>query len=143
STNKDGVIEYARKNGTRGSMVDAVVAGDRGRMAFSFFQGWSENDPGDYWEEGPRYYTITDRPVYRPGSPVKFRIWMRELRGRKFAEPRAGVDVQVDIRDAKNNQVQILTLKTDEMGAASGEFQLGDEPPLGVWHLAINGYQPD
>jgi alpha-2-macroglobulin len=142
-TNKDGVIEYARRHADRGSSVEAMVAGDRGRMAFSFFQNWSEYDRGHHWEEGPRYYAITDRPVYRPGSTVKFRVWMRELRGRKYVEPQAGADLRVTVRDAKNNQVQQMTLKCDEMGAASGEFQLGEEPPLGIWHLTLNDYQPD
>ncbi len=143
TTNQDGVIEHARRHADRGSSVEAVVAGEGGRMAFSFFQNWSEQDRGAYEENGPRYYVITDRPVYRPGSLVKFRIWLRELRGRQFAEPKAGDDVQVEIRDAKNNEAGRLALKTDETGAASGEFQLGSEPPLGVWHLAINGNRPD
>ncbi|HTF13061.1 MAG TPA: MG2 domain-containing protein, partial [Burkholderiales bacterium] len=119
TTNNDGVIEYARKHADHSSQVDAVVAGNRGRMAFSFFQRWSEHDRGNYWEEGPRYYAVTDRPVYRPGSTVKFRVWIRELRGRQFVEPRSGGDIRVEIYDAKNNEVQKLDLKADEMGAAS------------------------
>ncbi len=142
-TNKDGVIEYQRKYADHGSTVDAIVTGEQGRMAFSFFQSWTENDPGRYWEQGPRYYAVTDRPVYRPGSTVKFRVWIREMRDRKYAEPSAGGEIRVEVYDAKNNQVQQFQLKADETGAAAGEFQLGEEPPLGVWHLVINGSQPD
>jgi hypothetical protein len=143
TTNKDGVIEYARKQTNRSSQVDAVVVGEEGRMAFSFFQNWSENDPGYYWEEGPRYYVITDRPVYRPSQTVKFRVWIRQLSNRAFQPPQAGHQIGLTIFDAKNNEAKTLSVVTDQFGCASGEFELGEEPPLGVYHIRINGYHPD
>src|SRR5213075_505877 len=53
------------------------------------------------------------------------------------------MSVQVEVYDAKNTTVKTLSLSVDEFGAASGEYTLGDEPPLGVWHLKINNYPPD
>jgi len=143
TTNQDGVIEYTRKQTQRSPQVDAVVVGEGGRMAFSFFQSWSEHDPGYYWEQGPRYYVVTDRPVYRPGQTVKFRVWQRELRERAYQPPRVDQSIRIEIYDARNNEVQQLQLTTDEYGCASGEYVLDDEPPLGVWHLRVNHYNPD
>ncbi len=143
TTNQDGVIEYTRKETQRSPQVDAVVAGEGGRMAFSFFQSWSEHDPGYYWEEGPRYYVVTDRPVYRPGQAVKFRVWQRQLRQRAYQPPQADQSMHIEIYDARNNKVQELQLKTDEYGCAGGEYTLDDEPPLGVWHLRVDHYDPD
>lgn len=144
TTNKDGVIEYKRKHGDRSSNVDAVVVGEGGRMAFSFFQNWSENDPGYYFaEEGPRDYVVTDRPVYRPGQTVKFRVWMRSLVKRAYQPPTQGASVSLTMYDAKNNEVKTWSLPLDQFGCASGEFELGDEPPLGVYHFRVNGRHPD
>ncbi len=159
TTDTNGVVLYARKHGDHGPQVDAIVTGEQGRMAFSFFQNWSESvyDPS---ETGPRYYVITDRPVYRPGTTVKFRIWSRHLEGGRYAAttsdpidpatglPRANAShatesLEVELYDARNTQVKSLSLETDEFGGASGEYTLGDEPPLGVWHLSVNRYHPD
>jgi len=112
-------------------------------MAFSFFQSWSEHDPGYYWEQGPRYYVVTDRPVYRPGQTVRFRVWQRQLRERAYQAPQADQNIRIELYDARNNEVQQLQLKTDEYGCASGEYALDDEPPLGVWHLRVNHCNPD
>ena len=58
-------------------------------------------------------------------------------------QPRDFVDVGIEIYDAKNTTVKTLSLTTDEFGGASGEYTLGEEPPLGVWHLSVNNYRPD
>jgi len=143
TTNRDGVIEYTRKQTKRSPQVDAVVVGEGGRMAFSFFQSWAEHDPGYYWEEGPRYYVVTDRPVYRPGQTVRFRVWQRQLRQRAYQPPQAGQSIRIEVYDARNNEVKEFQVTTDEYGCASGEYALDDEPPLGVWHLRVNHYNPD
>lgn len=164
TTNKDGVIEYARQKNNRNTQVDAVVLGEDNRMAFSFFQGWSESDPGHYWEQGPRYYVVTDRPVYRPGDTVNFRVWIRRLKDRqykqvkeqpktfgwlqslklgKFSPAQKDEDIRIEVYDSRNNEATKITVRTDEYGCATGKYELGDEPPLGIYHLRIHGYVPD
>ena len=143
TTNKDGVIEYSRKQTQRNSQVDAVVVGEGGRMAFSFFQNWVESDPGQYWEEGSRYYVVTDRPVYRPGHTVRFRVWVRVVSNRTFQPPNVGQHIMLSIYDAKNNEVKTFDARTDQFGCASGEYELGEEPPLGVYHIRVGGQLPD
>jgi len=145
TTDTNGLAFFARKNSNHGSTVDALVTGEQGRMAFSFFQNWNESAhvQGEYWENGPRYYVVTDRPVYRPGATVQFRVWARNVQERRYVEPRAGEGLNIEIYDAKNTTVKTLALTTDEFGGASGEYTLGEEPPLGVWHLSVNNYRPD
>lgn len=156
TTDTNGVILYSRRHANQGAQVDAVTSAEGGRMAFSFFQNFNESagETGEYWENGPRYYTITDRPVYRPGTMVHFRVWARYLQNRQYAEvamendPQTGIirpkqTMSVELYDAKNTMVKSFPLNLDEFGAASGEYTLGEEPPLGVWHLRINGQYPD
>ncbi|NQT82825.1 hypothetical protein HQ563_07375, partial [bacterium] len=142
-TNQDGVVEYSRTQNNGNSQVEAMVLGEDGRMAFSFFQGWSEHDPGYYWEEGNRYYIVTDRPVYRPGDVVKFRVWVRQLKNRVYQSVQGGRRIRIEIYDARNNEAKELSLLTDQFGCVSGEYQLGEEPPLGVYHIRVNSSRPD
>jgi len=139
TTNENGVIEYARKRQDNGSQVEAIVAGENGRMAFSFFQNWYDYDPGEWVRNGTRDYVLTDRPVYRPRDTVHFRVWLRELNHGKYAAPSPKQDVHVQIYDARNNQAATIKLEADEFGGATGEFKLGEEPPLGVYRIQING----
>jgi hypothetical protein len=145
TTDSNGVVLYQRAHADHGSQVDAVVVGEKERMAFSFFQSFNESASvqGDYWENGPRYYVVTDRPVYRPGTTVHFSVWVRQIQDRHYAEPRGKENVRLELFDAKNNPVKTVDLTTDEFGAASGEYTLGQEPPLGIWHLNVNGQYPD
>jgi alpha-2-macroglobulin len=189
TTDANGLVFFQRKHPNEGGQVDAVVTGEHGRMAFSFFQNWNETAyvEGEYWENGPRYYVLTDRPVYRPGATVQFRVWVRELQNRHYADVGTGAEagppnqppgpvidpatglpvrpleqsvdpttglpvgtpsvhtnyVQVELYDAKNTLVKSLSLPLDANNAASGDYTLGEEPPLGVWHLRINGSTPD
>lgn len=136
TTDENGVIEYKKRHSN--AQVDAVVTGEKGRMAFSFFQSWNENS-WNRQESGSRIYVVTDRPVYRPNSLVKFRVWLRRLEKGEFVKPKAGEKVSVSIYDAKNANVKNLALETDELGGVSGEFQLGDEPPLGIYRISVNG----
>ena len=142
-TNKDGVIEYKRKRNDGGSQVEAVVLGEDGRMAFTFFQNWYEHTPENGWEDGRRIYVVTDRPVYRPGETMQFRAWIRDVERRVFAKPVAGQTVNVEILDARNNSVEKFNCTTDAQGGISGQCKLGDEPPLGVYHLTISNQNPD
>ena len=145
TTDTNGVVLYARKHAENGSQVDAVVVGEKNRMAFSFFQSWNEAAyaQGDYWENGARYYVITDRPVYRPGTTVQFRVWLREIENRRFVDRWAEKVFPVELFDARNNSVKTFSLQVDQYGCASGEFALAEGAPLGVWHLRVGAAQPD
>jgi hypothetical protein len=113
NTNRDGAIEYQRKQAQNGSSVNAIVTDGPNRMAFSFFQNWSENDYPEQFENGPRFYVITDRPVYRPGSTVKFRVWVRNRQNGQYQNATAGQGVSLEIYDPKNSKIQSATPTTD------------------------------
>ncbi len=210
TTDTNGVAFYQSKHSNPRPEVDAIMIGEQGRMAFSFFQNWDEssNGQGDWRENGPRYYVITDRPVYRPGDTVRFKVWLRELRDRQYGqiareqvanvdprtglplgqtvvgidpytglpitEPAANIDpatgvpvsqpaatidpntglpsvtnstqlysARIEIHDTKDIVVKTLPLQADEFGCVTGEYTLGSDAGLGIWHLMINNYHPD
>jgi uncharacterized protein YfaS (alpha-2-macroglobulin family)/tetratricopeptide (TPR) repeat protein len=141
TTDKDGAIEYARtKEPPNGGswQINAIVTDDNNRMAFSFFQNWNDGDYGQQFESGPRYYIITDRPVYRPGATVKFRAWVRQCDNGKYLPAQAGQFVRIEIYDPKDSKMETLTPTTDESGSVSGEYKLDDKAPLGIYSIHIN-----
>ncbi len=144
NTNQDGAIEYQRTKSryNAGVNINAIVTDGHERMAFSFFQNWQETDYGQPFENGPRIYVITDRPVYRPGSTVKFRAWVRNRENGEYRSATAGQGVTIEIYDPKNSKMETLRPTTDESGSVSGEYKLDEKAPLGVYTIQVNGYGP-
>ncbi len=85
-----------------------------------------------------RVYTITDRPVYRPGQKVHYKAWLRHA---KYDMPEtsefAGRGVAVEIYDAKNERVVNNSVTLDPYGGVEGELDLPEDASLGVWRLNI------
>jgi uncharacterized protein YfaS (alpha-2-macroglobulin family) len=86
-------------------------------------------------------YTVTDRPIYRPGHMVQYKATVRRrveavAPGGFVYRPYAGPAV-VEIRDATDALVARRPVTTSAAGSLSGEFQLAAEPALGNWHLNV------
>ena len=86
-------------------------------------------------------YTVTDRPIYRPGHKVQYKATIRPA-GRIGLAPGGfllsalcGQARQVEIRDATDALVARRTVTTNAFGSLSGDFQLAGEPTLGDWQL--------
>jgi hypothetical protein len=84
-----------------------------------------------------KFYIYTDRPVYRPNQTVYFKAILRTYKDGKLSfKPNEKVKVQ--IRDPRGNIVYSADVTTNEFGSLSGEFTLGDEPPLGEYRIIIS-----
>ncbi|PVD20025.1 hypothetical protein C0Q70_20519 [Pomacea canaliculata] len=75
----------------------------------------------------------TDKPIFKPGQLVKFRILtlLRNLRARK------GEIESIFIMDPNNLRVKQFKNCIDITGIASLEFQLISEPKLGSWFITV------
>ena len=123
---------------TRASTAD-------GRLAYLGFEGLYFHDDRSRFDEQQRLYSITDRPVYRPGQEVKWKAWARvvgydpKLNTNKFA----GSSIKVTIHDPHGEKVLEKTFKADDSGAINDSITLGDEAALGqygiqfVWNRAL------
>ncbi len=77
-------------------------------------------------------YLVTDKPVYQPGQIIH----IRTLTLQKPMMLAAGEKtVIISVEDAKGNKVFKKTVRTDEFGVASCDFQLADELNMGDYHV--------
>ena len=85
-----------------------------------------------------RVYTITDRPVYRPGQPVRFKFWVARSR---YDQPRATdfahQTFTVEIHNPKGEKVLTKQLVADAFGGLDGTFELPSDAGLGVYQLMV------
>ncbi|MHC4450912.1 MAG: alpha-2-macroglobulin family protein [Planctomycetota bacterium] len=83
-----------------------------------------------------RVYVTTDRPLYRPGHKVNFKVLHRVDEDGKLAV-HAGLNLRVNVTDPKNQVVHAETVSLNRFGTAHGSFELTEEPPLGRYQIRI------
>jgi alpha-2-macroglobulin len=89
------------------------------------------------FQEQTTAYVMTDRPVYRPGDPVRIAAVLRQRKKEHEYEALAGRTVRMIVRDPKGQPAFDQRLKTDDSGAFSQEMTFAKDAPLGVWHVQI------
>lgn len=82
-------------------------------------------------------YVYTDRPVYRPGHTVHFRVIVRTRSGERYKVP-AGEEVQIVIEDPASKQVLQRKLPVSWFGTVHGDFNLPDTAALGYYSISVN-----
>ncbi len=119
----------------------AIARTGQGRLAYLGFTSlWYTS-----YDESPynqiKVFTITDRPVYRPGQTVHYKFWVRRAQYDKDETSQfAGRTFTVEIYNAKGQRVVERQEKADAYGGLAGELELPDDAPLGVWRLQVRGH---
>ena len=95
--------------------------------------------------EAPDPYTVysfTDRPIYRPGQTVQYKVIIRKrlpmsasdgLHFAVYAEKSA----LVEIRDGTDALVSRQTITTNASGSVAGQIALATETTLGRWQIVV------
>jgi uncharacterized protein YfaS (alpha-2-macroglobulin family)/tetratricopeptide (TPR) repeat protein len=112
------------------------------RFAFLGFSGVWYSPQQDQEYNQVKAIVITDRPVYRPGQPVKFKFWIRHA---KYDQPDtsdfAGRQYPVVITNQLGEEVYNQVLKTDEFAGLEGEYLLPKDAKLGQFHVHVKNQQ--
>ena len=96
------------------------------------------------WEFGLNYempppewqgYAYTDRPLYRPGQTVYWKLIMRADDDAIYSVPPEGTKMEVVINDNMGNQVYKEIHTTNEFGTIHGALPLADEAGLGYYSI--------
>ncbi|XP_070504796.1 thioester-containing protein 1 allele R1-like [Chironomus tepperi] len=74
----------------------------------------------------------TDKPVYEPGSEIKYRIIVIDSR----LGPYDVKSIKIQLLDPEGRIVNEINEKLDNFdGVYTGQFKLGNKTPLGVWRI--------
>ncbi len=124
-------IEQGRQNG---NAVVTVAAG--ARQAYHQFYDYNyRGDSGDnaQW----RIYAFTDRPAYRPGETVQWKILARTRQIRRLGD--AGRQpLNYEIMDPRSEKVASGRRKLNAFGSFWSELALTSEMPLGEYNINFN-----
>jgi uncharacterized protein YfaS (alpha-2-macroglobulin family) len=136
-TNADGLVLVGPHDMPNNYRWLTTVTTAKGRVAFLGFSSvWYQNYHDREYDQRKTLF-MTDRPVYRPGQPVKFKAWIRHARYDKHdVSIYAGQSFSVRIRNPKNEEVYTKSLRADAYGGLSGQFELPEDAALGVYYLS-------
>lgn len=84
-------------------------------------------------------YIYTERPIYRPGQTVYFKAILRQDNDVKYEFPNPGTPVTVQVKDARKNTLQTLTLATNDFGSVHGEILIPNGAMLGDYTIELDG----
>ncbi|MDE7334795.1 MAG: hypothetical protein K2N10_00600, partial [Muribaculaceae bacterium] len=79
---------------------------------------------------------VTDRAIYHPGDTVRFAATLMEAKGMSRSLL-TGLPVTVKLFNANYQQIDTLSLHSDDFGRISGAFPLPTEGLLGYFHMEI------
>ncbi len=109
-----------------------------GRMAFhGFTHLWNPNRIADLDYSPVKVYSITDRPVYRPGHEVKFRLWVRQPRFHEDDARFANKKYWLQIRNPKGDVVFEKETLTDRWAGMDGAWTIPADATLGNYSLMV------
>ena len=134
----DGKAEAVVKDVPRNYQWLITATTPEGRLAYLGFTGiWN----GNYYDaeyNQTKVFVMTDRPVYRPGGPVKFKLWVNtakyDLEG---TSEFAGKEFTVRINDPKGEKVLEKKFTADEFGGFDSEITLDKTATLGVYQISL------
>lgn len=134
TTNADGMLTVPCD--TKEHYNWLIVAKTGPRLAYLGFTSAWKNSYYDMQYNRTKALIITDRPVYRPGQTVKFKVWVNTAKyDQEGKSPFAGQDFSLDIRNPRHESMFDHTFTADGYGGFDGEFTLEDEATLGVYSI--------
>ncbi|MGF1451485.1 MAG: MG2 domain-containing protein, partial [Opitutales bacterium] len=119
-----------------GATVDLWRVLARSEAGPAVAHGYRTYQPGD--ENAVRCYAFTDRPVYRPGQKVHWRMFLRQLTGGDWSVPDpASPPIQYTIESARGTTLAAGELTLNAYGAAGGTLELSEDVELGEASLRL------
>ena len=137
-TDGDGQLVVQSKEHDNEFQWIVTATTPEGRLAYlGFTNVWS----GEYYDsqyKETKVFTITDRPVYRPGQKVQFKFWVRHAQyDQEDKSDFANQAFNVEIQNPKGEKVLSKTYTADAYGGIEGELELPADATLGVYQLYV------
>lgn len=137
-TDANGVVELPADEENRRHEWVAIASTPKGRFAFLGFRSvWA----GEYYDQEyqqVKVFSITDRPVYRPGQQLHFKFWVRHAQyDLGDTSGFAAQSFLIEIRDPKSEKVYSTQLTSDAYGGLSGSWQVPAGATLGEYQIYV------
>lgn len=138
-TDADGLVvgsDFPKTASWQRELIVAVARGDRQ----SFAVGSGRQVPP--WATGWKVFVHTDRPAYRPGDTVRFKVTARRVHHpdrplpSRYTVP-AGQTLDYKIRDARGAEIAAGSLRLNEFGSAWDELVLEESSALGEYRIEM------
>jgi uncharacterized protein YfaS (alpha-2-macroglobulin family) len=108
------------------------------RLAYFGFTGVWYGAIHDPEYNQTRVFALTDRPVYRPGQNVHFKLWVRHAKyDQADTSSFASQDFTVQINNPMGEKVLEKTFTSDAYGGIEGELALSKGTKLGMYHFFV------
>jgi alpha-2-macroglobulin len=142
NTDADGqVIRAGKGNENDNEYQWIITATKEGRHAFIGFTGVWYSQQYDQEYNATKVFTITDRPVYRPGNKVKYKFWVRHAQyDQDDSSSFANKNFTVEIHNPKHEIILTKSFTADAYGGFDSEIDLPNDAQLGVYQLVVVGY---
>ena len=116
----------------------AIARSKEGRFAYLGFSGIWYGQYHDYDYNQTKVFAISDRPVYRPDQPVKFKFWINQAQyDREGASPYSGQTFTVRANNPKGEKIFEKSFIADEFGGLDGELTLDKTATLGQYQICL------
>ena len=144
-TDRDGfaVLDAKDFSGDLQMNLELLVRGPGERFArlkVGQLRPWLDTTRPDH-QITPNLFIVTDRPIYRPGQSVKFKLWLRqeEESDRGSKSKFAGKKVVVQIASPKHESIFKKEYLADDLGGVDGEMILPKNADLGRYDISVQG----
>lgn len=115
----------------------AIARTDSGRLAFyGFSRVWYPTWYDREYNE-TKAFCITDRPVYRPGDTVKYKLWIRQAKyDMEDTSSYANQNFSIKINNPKGEDLFSNIQTADAYGGLMGEYVLPKDATLGGYSIS-------
>ncbi len=135
-TNADGIASVDRRDLDHEYQWLTIATGPEGRQGFLGFHPVWHDDSEEAKFQQVRHYSITDRPVYRPGHTVRFHTWVGEARYDLGDRSNfAGRQARVEIHDPMGEKVFEKSFRSDAFGGFHDNLSLPQDAKLGTYQI--------
>ncbi|MBU1599189.1 alpha-2-macroglobulin, partial [bacterium] len=140
-TDENGQVILTSKDFDSSHHWMIIATTESGRLAYLGFCGIWYSNYYDHEYNQVKVFSITDRPVYRPNQPVRFKFWVNHARyDQEDRSSFANTSFYLCINNPKGEKVFGKQFTTDSYGGFDGEYCLPKDATLGVYSIYILGY---
>lgn len=143
TTDEKGMADFrfTEGKGISGNQASAwLVSGDS--MAISEYDYPSYAYDATAESGVDKAFVFTDRPVYRPGDRVHYKMVVREQAQGRYQSV-AGRAYHVTVTTPQGTLLAEQRANADEFGTVAGSLLLPDSAPLGYYYMSVTGGNAD